>query len=293
MTDLEKYMRLAVNQAKISLREGNSGFGAVIVSGEEIIACAHDTESTSGDPTAHAEMTVIRSASRRFGRDLSGCLLVTTHEPCPMCSTAILWSGISRLAYGYSIREAIEQGRRRVDLSTTELFERAGKKIEIIGGVLHEECSVLYNRSIREAVRILRNSDETKLLHLARELTERRIKWFNKNRRLMESRDQDPLLAAYRIFLNKLEITEAEASIISRDSRRIVIHSTNFCPTLEACKILGLDTRWVCKILTESPTTELIRQVDPRLRFARNYDKLRPYGEFCEEMFILERTGPE
>jgi len=69
---------------------------------------------------------------------------------------------------------------------------------------------------------------------------------------------------------------------------RIIIHSKNFCPTLEACRILNMDTRFVCRHLTENPTTELIRQLHPRLRFCRNYEKLRPHSAYCEEMIVLE-----
>jgi hypothetical protein len=61
----------------------------------------------------------------------------------------------------------------------------------------------------------------------------------------------------------------------------------NFCPTLEACRILELDTRNVCKKLNENSTGLLIRQLDNRLEFSRNYKKLRPYSEYCEEMIRI------
>jgi hypothetical protein len=64
------------------------------------------------------------------------------------------------------------------------------------------------------------------------------------------------------------------------------------CPTLEACRILDLDTRRVCRLYNEGATGELLRQVDPRLVFRRNYEKLRPYAAFCEEIIELgARTG--
>jgi hypothetical protein len=53
------------------------------------------------------------------------------------------------------------------------------------------------------------------------------------------------------------------------------------------CKILNLDTRFVCRHLTEKPTTGLLRQIHPELRFTRNYKKLRPHPPYCEEMIIL------
>ena len=108
MTELEAFMVMAIEEAMISLREGNYGFGAVIAKNNELIAKEHDTERTTGDSTAHAEMTVIRSASSKLGRDLSGCVMIATHEPCPMCATAIIWSGITEIAFGYSIKDAIK-----------------------------------------------------------------------------------------------------------------------------------------------------------------------------------------
>lgn len=289
----ENLMRFAIDEARTSLREGNSGFGAVIAGPDGVIACAHDTDTTDGDPTAHAEMTAIRLAAGRLGGDLSGCILLATHEPCPMCSTAILWSGISILAYGYSIKEAIEQGRERVDISPREIFDRAGKDVVIHDNILRDECSILYNRDVRADIKLLRNADKARLQVLARGLTERRLRWLADNRQLMDVENEEPLDCAYRIFIEKLGISAAAAPIVCRDRQRIVFHSKNFCPTLEACKILDLDTRFVCRHLTELPTTELVRQIDPRLRFIRNYHKLRPYQDYCEEMFVLEARSME
>ena len=146
MGKLEEYMDIAIAEAKDSLNEGNSGFGAVIVQDDTVIARAHDTDTTSNDPTAHAELNVIRMAAKMTKGDLSGCLLVATHEPCPMCSTAIVWSGITKIAYGYSIQDSLEQGRKRIDIPCTEIFARSGKAIEVLKGIKKEECGLLYAR---------------------------------------------------------------------------------------------------------------------------------------------------
>ncbi len=153
-------MAMAIEEATMSLRQGNCGFGAVLAKNNELIAKAHDTEKTAGDSTAHAEMTVIRCASAKLGRDLSGCVLIATHEPCPMCATAIIWSGITEIAFGYSIKEAIKQGRKRIDLSCKELFKRAGKEICVNEALLHDQCSVLYNKTVRDSIDQLRGADK-------------------------------------------------------------------------------------------------------------------------------------
>lgn len=288
MSDFVDYMAVAIEEAELSLREGDCGFGAVVARNEEIIARAHDTERTAQDPTAHAELTAIRQAAARLGRSLNGCQLIATHEPCPMCSTAILWAGIDTVAFGYSIAEAIRQGRNRIDLSCKEVFERARKPVSIHDGVLHARCAILYNREVRDQIDALRAADETTLRKMADTLTRKRLAWFNSQRHTMPSQDCDPLDAAYRLLLRKLGITPDESPILERGPKRLVLASRNFCPTLEACRILGLNTRFVCKHLTERPTNELLRQVHPGLRFTRNYETLRPFGEYCEETIYLD-----
>jgi tRNA(Arg) A34 adenosine deaminase TadA len=252
-----------------------------------VLAQAHDTEKTASDPTAHAEMTVIRMAAAQLGRDLSGCAIISTHEPCPMCATAILWAGITEIAYGYSIAEALQQGRRRIDLSCRELFDRAGREVVIHEGVLHEQCAILYDKAVRENIRQLRDADETKLKAMAEELSRKRLKWYAEHQQSIATEATDVIDVAYQVFLRKLGLTESQAPVVQRDAKRLVLHSRNFCPTLEACEILGLDPRVVCRHLTEKPTADLLRQIHPKLGFARNYDRLRPHAESCEEIIFL------
>ena len=76
--------------------------------------------------------------------------------------------------------------------------------------------------------------------------------------------------------------------VVARSEKQIAFHSMNFCPTLEACKILHLDTRHVCKLLNEDSTDRLVKNIDQRLRFSRNYANLRPYTPFCEEFLSIE-----
>ncbi|MBN2041282.1 MAG: nucleoside deaminase [Spirochaetes bacterium] len=286
--DFHRYMSIAIEEAKLSLREGNSGFGALIIKDGEIIAKTHDTDITEDDPTAHAEMKAIRIASSRLGKDLSGCVIVSTHEPCPMCSTAIFWSGIDQAAYGYSIKDSLKQGRTRIDISLEEIFQRGGKNIEIHKDILYADCSVLYNKAVRDKVKKLRNADETKLQEIGDAICEKSVKWFKeKNIKSKESKFSG-IREAYNLFLEKLEITAEEAPVIKEDEYKIVFHSKNFCPTLEACKILNMDTRLVCRHLTERATSELLRQLNPKVNFKRNYDKIRPYSSYCEEMIVME-----
>ncbi len=280
-------MTFALEEARTSLKEKNFGFGAVIVKNGNVIAKAHDTEMTAKDPTAHAEMNAIRLAASKLGINLHGCLLVSTHEPCPMCATAIVWSGINQVAYGYSIKDAIAQGRKRIDLPCREIFDRAGFKVTVHEGILKVECSILYNDRVRKHIKQLRSSDRKRLRELGEGLTQKRLEWFAKHYNRPKIGTGDILEMGYDMFLRNLGIMAEEAPIVEKSDDRIVIHSKNFCTTLEACKILGLDTRVVCKEFNEDSMDKLLKQLSPRLKFIRNYDKLRPYSECCEEMIIL------
>jgi tRNA(adenine34) deaminase len=199
--NLEPYLDAALAEARHSLRQGNSGFGAVVVKKGAIIAAAHDTDRTSLDPTAHAEINAIRQASKTLPEGLGDCMLVATHEPCPMCSTALVWAGIKQLAYGYSIKESIRQGRKRIDLGCEELFSRAGADIEVIQGVKREECSVLYNGQVRKSLKQLRNFDAGRLRRLCGEMRQKRLDWFA--RQEIAQAPEDWLQAAYELFFEK------------------------------------------------------------------------------------------
>ena len=281
-------MLIALQEAETSLREGNCGFGAVVVRGPEVLARAHDTEKTDSDPTAHAEIAAIRGCARRIGPDLRGCTLVSTHEPCPMCATAAVWAGLDRVVYGFSIQDAISQGRRRIALPCREIFERAGRSIDIQDGVLRDRCAILYDEEVRDQVRRLRRADESEMAQMAQALTEKRLRWFDEQPEVLADAERDPLMHGYRLLLRKLGIPAEEAPIVARDAGSLSFASRNFCPTLEACRMLGLDTRWVCRRLTEAPTQAFLRRIDPRLRFSRDYENLRPSGPACLETISLE-----
>ncbi|MCX5841384.1 MAG: nucleoside deaminase, partial [Deltaproteobacteria bacterium] len=128
----------------------------------------------------------------------------------------------------------------------------------------------------------LRGASDKALKECNLESKRKRLEWYAARRKVFPA-GMHPLEEAYALLLEKLGMTEGEAPIVERDGRRIVFHSLNFCPTLEACRILQLDTRRVCRLYNEGATQELIRQIDPRLSFTRNYGKLRPYSAYCEE----------
>jgi tRNA(adenine34) deaminase len=284
----QKYMTIAIEEAKKSFREGNKGFGAVIIRDDEILSAAHDTEETECDPSAHAEMTAIRIASKIYGKNLQNCILISTHEPCSMCASCIIWSGISTVVYGYSIHDAIMEGRKRINITCREIFNRAESKIKIIEGLMKQECSVLYKKSVRNEIKKLRAATEDNMTGLNNEIENKRLKWYDDNAGRFNFNKQDLLIAGYELLMKKLNILSNEAPVMEKSAEKILFHSKNFCPTLEACKILDLDTRIICKNIYEKSTDALLKRLDENLKFERNYDKIRPFCEYCEEMIYLK-----
>lgn len=143
-------------------------------------------------------------------------------------------------------------------------------------------------RLIQREIERLRGADERALCALNEDSIRRRTAWFDENKSRFAFLSGDPVSAAYSLLLARFGITSEEAPVIFKNETEIIFHSQNFCPTLEACKRLGLDTRDICKRLNEDATNRLIRLIDPRLRFSRNYEHLRPYSPYCEERITLE-----
>lgn len=133
-------MRAALGEAETAAAHGEVPVGAVVYHDGDIIARAHNRRECDGDPTAHAEIIAIRAASRAVGSwRLSGCTLVVTLEPCPMCSGALINARVDRLVYGapdpkmgcvHSLHELCTDARFNHRLSVT-------------GGVLADECGKL------------------------------------------------------------------------------------------------------------------------------------------------------
>ena len=112
---IQEAMDLAAEEAKRTMREGIGGpFGAVVLTANhELVCVASNTVLRDHDPTAHSEINAIRSAGKTLGtHDLSGCILVTTCYPCPMCLSAALWANIATIVYGCTANDAAAIGFR-------------------------------------------------------------------------------------------------------------------------------------------------------------------------------------
>ena len=112
---MNEYMKLAKDMAEKGSSTNEGGpFGAVITDkAGNIIATGNNQVLLNNDPTAHAEVTAIRNACKKLNTyDLSGCILYTSCEPCPMCLSAIIWANIKEVYYGCKKEDAGKIGFR-------------------------------------------------------------------------------------------------------------------------------------------------------------------------------------
>ena len=131
----EKYMRLALEEAKLALEADEVPIGAIIVAGDRIVGRGHNLVETLTDVTAHAEIQAITAAASTIGgKYLNDCTLYVTVEPCPMCAGALAWSQIGRIVYGAS-----DAKRGFSTISDNMLHPRT----VVTSGVLAEECERL------------------------------------------------------------------------------------------------------------------------------------------------------
>jgi tRNA(Arg) A34 adenosine deaminase TadA len=137
----EDFMRLALSEAK----KGDSPYGAVIVKDNEVVAKGYNTVKRDSDPSAHAEMNVIRSLTTKIQNpSLEGYTIYATGEPCPMCATACVWTGLAEIIIGASIEDLISVNQSQVRISCEEIIAKSFKNIKVTKGVLREECLQLF-----------------------------------------------------------------------------------------------------------------------------------------------------
>ena len=127
---------------------------------------------------------------------------------------------------------------------------------------------------------------------LANLITQRRMAWIDKNlsEMLVKYNGLSPEEKAHRIvFLEHMGINPAHSEIERISPNKIRIKSHNFCPYLEACKQLGLETESVCREIGEPSLQEMLKRINPNLKFSRNYKNIRPRSHFCEEFVEILR----
>ena len=138
----EKYMRMALDEARRAFDEGEIPIGCVVVCKDRVVARSHNLTETLNDVTAHAEMQAITAAANTLGgKYLTDCTLYVTVEPCPMCAGALGWAQVSRIVYGC---DDPKRGYR-------EYAPRAlHPKAIVVSGILAADCSQLMQDFFRQ-----------------------------------------------------------------------------------------------------------------------------------------------
>ena len=141
MTADERYMRKALEEARLAFEADEIPVGAVVVCGDQIIARGHNLTELLHDVTAHAEMQAITAAAEHLGgKYLDVCTLYVTVEPCIMCAGAIGWAQLGRLVYGAS------DPKRGYSFFAPKALH---PKTKVVSGVLEEECGALMKEFVQ------------------------------------------------------------------------------------------------------------------------------------------------
>ncbi|HEX9937599.1 MAG TPA: tRNA adenosine(34) deaminase TadA [Longimicrobium sp.] len=155
--DDERWMRLALQEARAAEALGEVPVGAVVVRGGELVATGHNLTHTLQDPTTHAEMVAIRRAAQVIGHwRLLECTLYVTLEPCAMCSGAIVLARIPRLVYAATDPKAGMSG----SLENLVQYAKLNHRVQLTTGVLADEAGDLLRAFFRAKRRSKVNPQE-------------------------------------------------------------------------------------------------------------------------------------
>ncbi len=145
---VNKFMQIALGEAKKAEGEEEIPVGAVVVCNGEVVSRAHNMREQLRDPTAHAEILAIREAAqKRNDWRLDGCEIYVTLEPCPMCASAILLARIGKIYFGaYDYDNGACGSRINIPVS----FKVFGYSAEVTGGVMKEDCKRILQEFFRK-----------------------------------------------------------------------------------------------------------------------------------------------
>ena len=142
----ERWMRLALEEARAAAAEDEVPVGAIGVAGWRVVGSGHNQREQLNDPTAHAEMIALTQAAATLGSwRLEGCTLYVTLEPCPMCAGAILQARVPTVVWGAADPKA------GAVASLYTLFDdpRLNHRVEHVGHVLADECGRILSEFFR------------------------------------------------------------------------------------------------------------------------------------------------
>ncbi len=158
MTEHEKFMVIAIEEAKAGAAAGEQPFGAVVVLNGEVVAKARSLKVSTFDTTAHSETLAIKYATQTLKQRIlpPGSVFYCTCEPCPMCLGAVLNGGIKTIVMGARNHQVARLAKLAFNFKdyTVERFAlMVGWDLTVINGVLNDECVALYTGARAELTR--------------------------------------------------------------------------------------------------------------------------------------------
>lgn len=143
--DHSYFMQHAIKQAYRGIAQGQDPFGACLVHNAHVLASAHNQVLASQDVTAHAELCALRAACQQLHTsDLSGCVLYTTCEPCPMCFSACHFAKVATIVFACRIDDALQAGLPQLVISSQTLQHLGHSTVQLVGEVLRTEAIALF-----------------------------------------------------------------------------------------------------------------------------------------------------
>ena len=150
MTEIDlQLLRRAIDIARRAREHGNHPFGALLADEQgRVLIEAENTVNTEHDCTGHAELNLMRLASRQFNfDDLARCTLYTSTEPCPMCAGAIFWGGVGRVVYALSgggLYAMTGDSPHTLPLGCREVLARGGRLVTVFGPAIEAEAQQVH-----------------------------------------------------------------------------------------------------------------------------------------------------
>lgn len=135
--EIEKYIIIAQQEVEKAIVSGNAPFGAIAIDKNGlVIAKAHNTVNSNCDPTAHAEINLLRKLSKRLKKiKFDDIKIIINSEPCSMCASALIRSGIRQIYYG-----AKQETKQSLYIPLSDIVKKSAKKIIIKSGFLFDDC---------------------------------------------------------------------------------------------------------------------------------------------------------
>ena len=143
----ELYMRMALEEAQKAGQNGEVPVGAILVKGDQVLARDHNRCIEYNDPTAHAEILVLRKGGEASGNyRLNETVMYVTAEPCPMCASAMVHGRVSKLVFG-----ALEPKFGAIESKFQFLKDSSlNHRVEVEGGILEKECGEVLKAFFKE-----------------------------------------------------------------------------------------------------------------------------------------------